>query len=181
MGGQDKGLMDFDGQSIASHVLERLQPQVGSMLINANRNLNDWQAYGVPVVSDVIGGFSGPLAGVHAGMTVCKTPWLLTVPCDSPFLPIDLVERLANSVQIERADMAVARCAGRLHPVFMLLRVALLPVLEKYLQAGGRKIESWVDGLNRVIVDFDDPAGFININTLEELSQALRAQPPRTP
>jgi molybdenum cofactor guanylyltransferase len=174
MGGQDKGLMNFDGQPIASRVVGRLQPQVGSLLINANRNLNAWQAYGVPVVSDVIGGFSGPLAGIHAGLTVCKTPWLLTVPCDSPFLPVDLVERLANGVQLENADIAVARCAGRLQPVFVLLRTALLPALEKHLQAGGRKIESWIESLNRVIVDFDTPDSFININTLDELAHVLR-------
>lgn len=174
--GHDKGLMNFDGRPIASRVVERLQAQVGTLLINANRNLNAWQTYGVQVVSDVVGGFSGPLAGIHAGMTICKTPWLVTAPCDTPFLPTDLVAKLATAVLAKNADIAVARCGGRLQPVFMLLRTALLPSLEKQLQGGMRKVESWFDGLNRVIVDFDDPTSFLNINTLDELTHAVRGE-----
>jgi molybdopterin-guanine dinucleotide biosynthesis protein A len=93
MGGRDKWLLDLDGQTMASRVIERLLPQVGRLPINANRNLDTWRAYGLPVVSDQIGGFSGPLAGMHAGLRACSTPWLLTVPCDSPFLPLDLVSQ----------------------------------------------------------------------------------------
>lgn len=174
MGGQDKGLVNFDGKPIASRVIERLQPQVGAFLINANRNLNAWQSYGVPVVSDVIGGFSGPLAGIHAGLTVCKTPWLASAPCDSPFLPNDLVEKLAEKVVAEQADIAVARCAGKLQPVFALLRTSLLPSLDRQLHSGQRKIQSWLETLNSVTVDFPDPAAFVNINTLDELANVLQ-------
>lgn len=173
MGGSDKPPTHFGGQPIASRVLQRLQPQVGRLLINANRDLNTWQSYGFPVVSDVIGGFSGPLAGIHAGLTACKTPWLVTVPCDAPFLPINLVEKLATKALAENADIAVARSAGRLQPVFALLRTALLPSLEQHLRGTDRKIESWFEVLNRVMVDFDDDASFINVNTLDELTHVL--------
>lgn len=173
MGGQDKGLVNFDGKPIAGRVVERLQPQVGSFLINANRNLTTWQNFGVPVVSDVVGGFSGPLAGIHAGLTVCKTPWLVTAPCDSPFLPANLVEKLAEQAAAHQADIAVARCAGRLQPVFALLRTSLRPSLERQLHSGQRKIQAWLDTLNSVIVDFPDPAEFLNINTPEELASVM--------
>lgn len=175
--GNDQGPTHFGGQPIASRVVRRLQAQVGALLINANRNLNAWQSYGVPVVSDVVGGFSGPLAGIHAGLTVCKTPWLVTVPCDAPFLPHNLVEKLATKALAEHADIAVARCGGRLQPVFVLLRTALLPSLEKHLHGSDRRIESWFELLNRVIVDFDDDAAFINVNTLDELAHVLNDHP----
>lgn len=176
MGGQDKGLVNFDGKPIAARVAERLQPQVGTLVINANRNLNAWQHFGVPVVSDVVGGFSGPLAGIHAGLTVCNTPWLATAPCDSPFLPTNLVEKLAEQVIAKQADIAVVRCQGRLQPVFALLRTSLRPSLEQQLNSGQRKIQSWLDTLNTVVVDFPDPTEFININTPEELASVLPAK-----
>jgi molybdopterin-guanine dinucleotide biosynthesis protein A len=170
MGGQDKGLLGLDGQVMATRILDRLRPQVGSLLINANRNLDLWQAYGLPVVSDEISGFSGPLAGMHAALNVCQTPWLVTVPCDSPFFPRDLVSRLAG--QIGTADIAVVRSDGRLQPVFALLRRELRPGLESYLTNGGRKAGAWLASLALTAVDFDDNAAFANINTPEELVSA---------
>ena len=171
MGGADKGLIALDGVPMASRVLERLRPQVGPLLVNANRHLEQWRDYGLPVVSDEIGGFSGPLAGVHAGLLASTTPWLLTVPCDSPFFPDDLARRLAAALAVSGAQLAVARCEGRLQPVFALLRRALLPALEAYLQGGGRKMETWFDQVGSIAVDFDDMAAFANINTPAELEQ----------
>lgn len=171
MGGADKGLIALDGVPMASRALERLRPQVGPLLINANRHIEQWRDYGLPVVSDEIGGFSGPLAGVHAGLLASTTPWLLTVPCDSPFFPHDLARRLAAALAVSGARLAVARCDGRLQPVFALLRRELLPALEAYLQGGGRKMETWFDEVGCIAVDFDDMAAFANINTPEELEQ----------
>lgn len=176
MGGADKGLVALDGVPMASRVLERLRPQVGALLINANRHLEQWQAYGLPVVSDEIGGFSGPLAGVHAGLRVCGTPWLLCVPCDSPYFPLDLARRLAAAAAVSGAKLAVARSDGRLQPVFALLQRDVLASLEAYLQGGGRKLETWFDEAGCVAVDFDDSAAFANINTPEELEQLGRRQ-----
>lgn len=181
VGGSDKGLLALDGQPMASRVIDRLRPQVGSLLINANRSLATWQAYGVPVVSDVIGGFSGPLAGMHAGLTICGTPYLVTAPCDAPFLPPDLVKRLAAALAAADADLAVARADGRLQPVFALLRAGLRASLESYLGAGGRKIGAWFETINHVVVDFDDAASFVNINTPDELASALREGAPGKP
>ena len=174
MGGADKGLIALDGVPMASMVLERLRPQVGALLINANRHLDRWQAYGLPVVSDEIGGFSGPLAGIHAGLLASTTPWLLTVPCDSPYFPLDLARRLAAAAAVSGAKLAVARCDGRLQPVFALLRRELLPALEAYLQGGGRRMETWLAEVGSIAVDFDDMAAFANINTPEELEQLGR-------
>ncbi|MDZ4252699.1 MAG: molybdenum cofactor guanylyltransferase MobA [Sulfuritalea sp.] len=170
MGGVDKGLLALDGAPMASRVLERLRPQVGALLINANRQLEQWRAYGLPVVSDEIGGYSGPLAGIHAGLLASTTPWLLTVPCDSPFFPDDLARRLSAALATSPARVAVARCDGRLQPVFALLRRDVLPVLEAYLHGGGRRLETWFAEVGCVAVDFEDMAAFANINTPEDLA-----------
>ncbi len=174
MGGVDKGLLAFDGAPMAGRVLERLRPQVGSVLINANREHEEWKQFGLPVVSDEIGGFCGPLAGVHAGLLACRTPWLLTVPCDSPFLPLDLATRLAAAIEAAGCDLAVARSDGCLQPVFALLRRQLLASLDAYLRADGHKVARWFEQIAVVPVDFDDAAAFVNINTpadLDELRQ----------
>jgi molybdopterin-guanine dinucleotide biosynthesis protein A len=175
MGGNDKGLIEFEGRAMASHVIERLSPQVGPLLINANRTLESWKAYGLPVISDSIGGFAGPLAGIHAGLQTCATPWLVTVPCDSPFLPLDLVSRLAAAAEKECLPLAVARSGKRLQPVFALWHREQLPALEIYLENGGRKLEAWFESRPCAVVDFDDSAAFANINTPEELA-LLRPQ-----
>lgn len=171
MGGLDKGLVTLGGHSLASLVLNRLRPQVGPLLINANRNLDEWHRYGIGLVSDEFGGFSGPLAGIHAGLRQCTTPWLLAVPCDSPFFPHDMVARLAAAAIEQDAELAVVRTGDGLQPVFALMRREVLPVLERFLNTGGRSIQRWLNEFHCAIVDFDDAAAFANINTPEELAQ----------
>ena len=171
MGGVDKGLQSFRGRRLIDHVYERLAPQVGGVLINANQNHDEYKTFGVRVVSDAIGGFAGPLAGLHAGLSVSKRPFLVSVPCDSPFLPVDLVERLYNRLDETGAELAVAKTGEQPHPVFCLLRRKLVDHLYDFLKGGGRKIDAWYSTLNVTEVGFDDEAeAFSNINTLEELS-----------
>jgi len=171
MGGVDKGLVPLDGRPLAAHVVSRLAPQVGALLINANQNAERYAAFGYPVVSDAVGGFAGPLAGLHAGMTAAATPLVVTVPCDSPFLPADLVARLAAAHARAGAQLAVARTFDQPHPVFALARRDLLPHLAAFLAAGGRKIDAWYATLAAVEVAFDDEAdAFANINTAAELA-----------
>ena len=175
MGGVDKGLVLLDGRPMAAHVLARLGPQVGEVLINANQNLDRYRALGYPVVPDEVGGFAGPLAGLHAGLTRATRPFAVTVPCDSPFLPADLVARLAEALERDRAELAVARTFDQPHPVFALVRRDVLPGLAAFLAEGGRKIDAWYAALEVVEVRFDDEAdAFRNINTADELSAAAR-------
>jgi molybdopterin molybdotransferase len=171
----DKGLVRFRGQPMVGHVLARLAPQVDHLLINANRNQDDYRAFGHPVVADSIPGYAGPLAGLHAGLQAAATEWVVSVPCDSPFFPQDLVERLLAAAQAEGADLAVARTGDQPHPVFALVRRSLLPGLEQFLASGQRKIDRWYAPLRTVEVDFPDEASFSNINTPQELA-ALEAQ-----
>jgi molybdopterin-guanine dinucleotide biosynthesis protein A len=176
MGGVDKGLQEFRGKPMVQWVLERLQPQVGELLINANQNLERYRAFGFEVVADEVGDFAGPLAGLHRGMMAAHQRWVATVPCDSPFLPADLVDRLAEPFVDRTVDLAVARTGNQPHPVFCLARRRLLSHLDSYLDRGGRKIDAWYATLNVVEVAFDDEAdAFGNFNTLEELKAAERA------
>ncbi len=171
MGGVDKGLLPFQGKPMVVHVLERLRPQVAEVLLNANRETEAYAQFGYRVIADVIGGFAGPLAGLHSGLSAARYPLAVTVPCDSPFLPLDLVERLHTALQQQDADLAVARTGQQAHPVFCLCRTSLLPNLTQFLAGGGRKIDAWYAGLNTVEVAFDDEAeAFANINTPAELS-----------
>ena len=171
MGGVDKGLQAFRGRRLIDHVYERLAPQVGGVVINANQNHDEYRTFGVRVVSDAIGGFAGPLAGLHAGLSVSKRPFLASVPCDSPFLPADLVERLFARIDATGAELAVAKTGDQPHPVFSLVRRGVLDHLTEFLKGGGRKIDAWYATLNVVEVGFDDEAeAFSNINTLEELA-----------
>ena len=170
MGGVDKGLQELRGRPMVSLVIERLGPQVEEIIINANQNLDAYRAFGHAVVSDEISGFAGPLAGLHAGLRRARHPLVVTAPCDSPFLPEDLVSRLRTS--LEGNDLAVARTGAQAHPVFCLLRKDLLGSLEAFLLQGGRKIDAWYAPLRAVEVAFDDEAdAFRNINTLEELKR----------
>ena len=174
MGGLDKGLQSLRGRPMIAWVIERLASQVGEILISANQNLDRYQAFGCLVVTDELkedsGGFAGPLAGLHAGMKAASHPLVVTVPCDSPFLPADLVARLRAALERQQADLAVARTGAQPHPVFALCRCTLLAHLEAYLQAGGRKIDRWYATLKVAEVQFDDEAeAFSNINTPEEL------------
>ncbi len=171
MGGVDKGLQAFRGKRLVDHVYERLAPQVGGIIINANQNHEEYKTFGVRVVSDAIGGYAGPLAGLHAGLSVSKRPFLASVPCDSPFLSADLIERLYQRIDETGAELAVAKTGEQPHPVFSLMRRAVLDHLADFLKDGGRKIDAWYATLNVVEVAFDDEAeAFSNFNTLEELA-----------
>lgn len=170
MGGADKGLIEFLDRPMIEHVAERLKPQVGEILINANRELAHYGSLGYPVIEDEIGGFAGPLAGLHKAMQVAAHPYVLTVPCDSPLLPHNLAERLMNGLMERDADLAVAKTGIQSHPVFCLCRTALLPNLEAFLKDGGRKIDAWYSTLEVAEVQFSDNAkAFANVNTPEEL------------
>ena len=171
MGGVDKGLQPLHGRPMVEHVLARLAPQVDEIVINANQNLERYAALGHRVVSDRVGGFAGPLAGLHAGLATLSQPLAVTVPCDSPFLPADLVTRLRD--QLGANDLAVAKTGEQPHPVFALVRRSVAGNLEAFLAGGGRKIDAWYASLRVVEVAFDDEAdAFRNINTLEELGRA---------
>ena len=177
MGGVDKGLVELDGKPMVAHVIARLAPQVATIVVNANRNAQRYEALGHPVVGDDVGGFAGPLAGLHAGLSRTRTPFAVTVPCDSPFLPNDLVARLGAALAREGAQLAVARTFDQPHPVFAFVRTDLFANLAAFLAGGGRKIDSWYAALRAVEVPFDDCAdAFRNINTPQEMEAAT---PPR--
>lgn len=169
MGGRDKGLQPFRGKPMAAWSIERLAPQVDALLINANQNIETYAAFGYPVLPDRIGGFAGPLAGLHTGLLAAETPLLVTVPCDSPFLPDDLVVRLLCALNEHDASLAVAKTGEQAHPVFSLVRREVLESLTAFLESGGRKIDAWYAALKTVEVPFEDEGAFANINTLEEL------------
>lgn len=178
MGGVDKGLQNFRGMPMALCTLMRLAPQVGEVMINANRNLGAYESFGVPVWPDAIGDYAGPLTGFLAGLEQCETPYLVTVPCDTPLFPEDLVARLAQALEHESADIAMAAAREedgqlRTQPVFSLLRRDLMESLVAFTAGGGRKIDAWTGQHRTVVVPFDregdDPAAFFNANTLPEL------------
>jgi molybdopterin-guanine dinucleotide biosynthesis protein A len=168
MGGVDKGLQLLRGRPMIEWVLERLAPQVSQVIVNANQNLERYEEYGHRVVRDEIGGFAGPLAGLHAGLKAAAHPLVVTVPCDSPFLPDDLVKRLTAA--LTNHHLAVAKTGDQPHPVFALMKRDVRESLEAFLAQGGRKIDAWYAALEVVEVPFDDEAqAFRNLNTLEEL------------
>ena len=183
MGGVDKGLQTLLGQPLVWHALQRLQPQVGTVIVNANRHLTAYQQLGVAVHPDPLPDFQGPLAGFLVGLQEARTPYLLTVPCDSPRFPLDLVARLATALQTQAAEIAMVSAPEpdrqglpvlRAQPVFCLLAVHLQASLQAFLAAGERKIDRWTAQHRTVLVPFDqqqdDPAAFANINTLAELN-----------
>ena len=170
MGNVDKGLQMLGGRPLVNWVLNRFVPQVGEVLISANRNRDAYAAFGVRVVEDRIGGFAGPLAGMHAGLSEAAHELVAFVPCDTPLLPQDLVARLIDPMRNERVDLSVAKTGTQPHPVICLMRKRLLPHLTAYLDGGGRKVDGWYSTLNVTEVAFDDePHAFRNINTPEEL------------
>jgi molybdopterin-guanine dinucleotide biosynthesis protein A len=170
MGGVDKGLQPLGGKTMIEHVIARLAPQVDEILINANQNPERYAAFGYPVIPDVTGGFAGPLAGLQAGLGAAKHALVVTAPCDSPFLPPDLVARLRAAIGAN--DLAVAKTGAQAHPVFAMVRRDILDHLTAYLAGGGRKIDAWYATLKVVEVAFDDEAeAFSNINTREELRE----------
>ncbi|MGZ3236360.1 MAG: molybdenum cofactor guanylyltransferase MobA [Burkholderiaceae bacterium] len=173
MGGVDKGLQLFRNAPMVTHVMQRLAPQVDSIMINANQNISVYQQFGVPVYSDHTPDYAGPLAGLQSGLMHCATEYLVTVPCDSPFLPSDLVKRLYDALQSKNADLAIVVTDEsnhrQQHPVFCLLKKSLLAHLSAYLENGGRKVGDWTSSLQCAEVHFADEAAFNNINTLEDL------------
>ena len=200
MGHVDKGLQPFRGATMAAHVMARLAPQVGAVAINANQNLDAYAALGAPVWPDDLTGFEGPLAGLETGLRRCTTPLMVTAPCDSPFLPLDLVARLHAALEAGQADLALAETEEpddggargvqsqvqapdqpgvqphgqpriQPHPVFALVRTAALPHLSSYLAGGGRRMDGWYGAIKVVRVRFEDAAAFRNINTLRELQE----------
>ncbi|MDP1999880.1 MAG: molybdenum cofactor guanylyltransferase MobA [Rhodoferax sp.] len=186
MGGVDKGLQNFNGMPLALHTLTRLQMGggVGSIMLNANRNLAAYESFGVSVWPDVLADYAGPLAGFLTGLERCETPYLVTVPCDTPLLPLDLVPRLAQALEDQDADIAMVgapewgkdgQMTLRAQPVFCLMRVDLMESLVEFTQGGGRKIDAWTALHKTVVVPFDlpgdDPRAFCNANTLAELHE----------
>ena len=170
MGGVDKGLRLLRGKAMVEWAIERFSPQVDELLINANQNVDTYGAFGHRVIPDEIGGFAGPLAGLHRALTEATHDLVATVPCDSPFLPHDLVSRLGAALDARDAELAVARTGDQPHPVFCLCRKRVLPGLSAFLESGGRKIDAWYAALAVVEVAFDDEAdAFSNINTESEL------------
>jgi len=173
MGGVDKGLQLINGQPMVQHVLQRLQPQVGKVFINANRHLDEYQRLGLPVCADVVSDYAGPLAGIHAALMQTSTPYLLSVPCDSPLIPFDLVSRLSSALADHQADAAIVVTGDsnqrQRHPVFLLLKTELRRSLEQYLESGQRKVDDWLSSLNCVDVSFDDEGAFMNLNTPEDI------------
>ena len=172
MGSVDKGLQLFKGMPMVAHVLERMSPQVDEVIINANRSIDQYAAFGHRVVPDTIDGFAGPLAGLHVGLMQATTPLLVTAPCDSPFLPLDLVTRLHTAMEVGNVDLAVAKTYDQVHPVFCLVKRDLEPHLREFLASGQRKIDKWYATLRVVEVQFDDQeSAFANINTEVELRE----------
>jgi molybdenum cofactor guanylyltransferase len=170
MGSVDKGLQVLRDKPMVQWVLERFAPQVDEVLINANQNIKQYQTLGHQVVPDEIGGYAGPLAGLHRGLSAATHDLIATVPCDSPFLPLDLIARLYAALYEQQADLAVARTGDQPHPVFCLTRKLVLPGLTAFLESGGRKIDAWYAALKVAEVRFDDEAeAFSNINTVQEL------------
>jgi molybdopterin-guanine dinucleotide biosynthesis protein A len=185
MGGVDKGLQNFNGIPLALHALMRLGPQVETVMVNANRNLSAYESFGASVWPDASADFAGPLSGFLVGLERAETPYLLTVPCDTPRLPLDLAERLATALVRADADIAMAAAPEvkpdgstevRAQPVFCLLKIELSESLVAFTHGGGRKIDAWTALHKTVLVPFDtpadDPLAFANVNTLTEL-QAL--------
>ena len=198
MGGVDKGLQPYNGMPLARHALQRLQPQVGQVAVNANRHLPDYQAMGVPVWPDELADYPGPLAGFLTGLLHCSTPCLLTVPCDAPRFPADLAERLLTALNQDQSEIAMAcgidasdlaasdfdKRPLKLQPVFGLMRVSVLPSLRQFLAQGERKVEHWAQTCHISYVNFDqphdDPLAFFNANTLDELRYIERTSSSHT-
>jgi molybdopterin-guanine dinucleotide biosynthesis protein A len=190
MGGVDKGLQNFNGIPLALHTLMRLGPQVETVMVNANRNLSAYESFGAAVWPDASADFAGPLSGFLVGLERAETPYLLTVPCDTPRLPLDLADRLSRALVREDADIAMAAALEtdehgntqvRTQPVFCLIKIGLSESLVKFTHCGGRKIDVWTAQHKTVVVPFDaegdDPLAFSNVNTLTELQALENAAP----
>jgi molybdopterin-guanine dinucleotide biosynthesis protein A len=174
MGGVDKGLQLLLGRTLVEVVVNRLQPQVAALMISANRHLDAYAALGFPVLTDSDPGHAGPLAGIAAGLSVCPTPWLAVVPCDSPRLPMDLVARLAAALADAATPGAIAVTPApggglRRQPVFCLLQRQLAPGLRACLARGQRGVEAWTREAGLALALFEDEGAFFNANTAADL------------
>lgn len=167
----DKGLVRLQQKPLIAHVIARLKPQVDKIFINANREIAQYEAFGLPVLQDENINFIGPLAGFSLGLQHAKHEYVLTVSCDSPLLPLDLAKRLYNGMAASLMDIAVASSGGETHPVFCLMKKTVLPSLQDYLASGGRKVSAWQKSQKYIEVDFSDCAeAFTNLNTFDDLS-----------
>jgi len=172
LGGQDKGLMDLDGKPLIEHILELVTPQVSAVIINANRNQQVYEDLGHPVISDNMADYQGPLAGFAVALAACNTDYIMTLPCDGPYVPVDLVSRLSAAMKDNDAELAVAYDGQRMQPVYALIPRSLLGSLQEFLDAGDRKIDLWYARHNTALADFSDVIDtFFNINTEDDLSK----------
>ncbi len=176
MGGVDKGLVKLRDKALIAHVLDRLPATLTTLCINANRSHSEYQAFGHRLISDELADYQGPLAGIASGLAACTTPWLLVVPCDTPYLPRDLVGRLLKAALEQQANIAVAHDGQRLQPVVALIKRDLADSLDRYLAGGDRKIDIWYKQQSMTQVDFSDqPDAFLNINSLQDMSELERS------
>ena len=172
MGGLDKGLAELNGRPFVEHVLERIKPQCAQIVISANRNRSRYEKYGFAVVSDLLEGYQGPLAGIAAALSIVETPFAVVAACDSPFIPLDYVKRLSEAFVKENVLAAAVSAQGRRQPIFMMLRRTCLGQLEKYLRTGGRKVGAWLESLSVRWVEFDRLDDFDNLNSFDDVRRA---------
>lgn len=178
----DKGLIALEGEPLISYVINALSPQVQQLMINANRNIESYAEFGFPVISDQLTGFLGPLAGMAAALQKCDSDYILSVPCDTPWVPKDLTNRMLEAIKKEQADVCVAHDGDRMHPVFALINRNRLDNLTAYLSTGERAVHRWCRQQRLAIADFSDqPNAFINVNTPEELMAAAEILKSTTP
>jgi molybdenum cofactor guanylyltransferase len=174
MGGQDKGLIMLNDKPMIEIIINTFKPQTAKLIINANRNHDHYSQYGLEIVADELSGFCGPLAGMASALQTINTDYMVTAPCDSPFIPVDLVQRLADALENKSTEISVAHNGERIQPVFCMIKKTLLESLNDYLAAGERKIDRWFEQHNYAIADFSDkPETFENINTPEDIEIAL--------
>ena len=169
MGGKDKGLVELDGRPLIEHIINAITPQVDAIIINANRNQQIYADYGQPVINDNMEDYQGPLAGFAAALSACSSEYIMTLPCDGPYVPADLAKRLCNTLIENDAEIAVAHDGHRMQPVYALIHRSLLPSLQAFLDAGDRKIDLWYARHDTALADFSDVMEtFFNINTAED-------------
>lgn len=178
MGNLDKGLVIFNGQPLVSYAVSAMKPVVDKTIISANRNISEYEQFGVPVISDLTDTYDGPLAGILSAMLFVKTGCLLVMPCDTPLVKAKHLHKLTSEQSECDADVAVAFDGERMHPVFLAVKTTLLPDLQQYLQSGQRKMETWLERQKWVKVDFShEPTIFANINSLAELADLESENP----
>ncbi len=174
LNGQDKGLIPLGNKKLVEHAINRLAPQLGEILINANRNQEEYQQFAHPIIADTLPDFAGPLAGFLTGLEHMNNDWLITVPCDNPWLPNNLVEKLLQAAEQQACPLAVARSQGRLQSVYCLLHHSLQASLADYLSHGQHRVQAWIQQQKHCVVDFADAHEFENINTPEQLAEAKK-------